>query len=99
MRNQPFQTDSYRMMSAMCRVCQSPSSWYNSGPAQKYLLRQIKAMDFCIMNPDKEFRWEKSLGKDERPEELDVCLLTIYGQILFMSTSYSYALSTSRSYA
>ena len=56
-------------------------------------------MDFCIMNPDKEFRWEKSLGKDERPEELDVCLLTIYGQILFMSTSYSYALSTSRSYA
>ncbi|KAK4457364.1 hypothetical protein QBC42DRAFT_279316 [Cladorrhinum samala] len=78
-------TDSYRMFSAMCRVCQTPVSWYTSGPAQKFILRQIKTMDNIVM---------KSNNDPDTPDiGLDVCLLTIYGHILFTTTSYTYALS------
>ncbi|KAK4196553.1 hypothetical protein QBC40DRAFT_234250 [Triangularia verruculosa] len=81
-------TDSYRMFSAMCRVCQTPVSWYTSGPAQKFILRQIKTMDNIVMRQQQSPSGEKddSIG-------LDVCLLTIYGHILFTTTSYTYALS------
>ncbi|KAK4661584.1 transcription factor TFIIIC subunit tfc4 [Podospora pseudopauciseta] len=81
-------TDSYRMFSAMCRVCQTPVSWYTSGPAQKFILRQIKTMDNIVMRQQQSPSGEKddSIG-------LDVSLLTIYGHILFTTTSYTYALS------
>lgn len=49
MRAYPAATDSYRVFSALCRMCQSPVSWYASGPAQKYILRQIKAMDRALL--------------------------------------------------
>ncbi|PSR75307.1 hypothetical protein BD289DRAFT_197730 [Coniella lustricola] len=49
MRAFPAATDSYRVFSALCRMCQSPVSWYASGPAQKYILRQIKAMDAMLL--------------------------------------------------
>ncbi|KAK4167557.1 transcription factor tau subunit sfc4 [Cladorrhinum sp. PSN259] len=78
-------TDSYRMFSAMCRVCQTPVSWYTSGPAQKFILRQIKTMDNIVMKTSKD--------PDAPDIGLDVCLLTIYGHILFTTTSYTYALS------
>ncbi|KAK3997714.1 transcription factor tau subunit sfc4 [Cladorrhinum sp. PSN332] len=78
-------TDSYRMFSAMCRVCQTPVSWYTSGPAQKFILRQIKTMDNIVMKTSED--------PDTPDIGLDVCLLTIYGHILFTTTSYTYALS------
>ena len=79
-------TDSYRMFSAMCRVCQTPVSWYTSGPAQKFILRQIKTMDSIVMKKQEENNAAKDIS-------LDVALLTIYGHILFTTTSYTYALS------
>ncbi|KAK4224754.1 transcription factor tau subunit sfc4 [Podospora fimiseda] len=83
-------TDSYRMFSAMCRVCQTPVSWYTSGPAQKFILRQIKTMDNIVMKTNSS----EGEGGEKTPEiGLDVCLLTIYGHILFTTTSYTYALS------
>ncbi|KAM7205098.1 hypothetical protein V8F33_001339 [Rhypophila sp. PSN 637] len=102
-------TDSYRMFSAMCRVCQTPVSWYTSGPAQKFILRQIKTMDTIITKRLKERAFEAT-GKEEELDlgdlnaasiaansedgiGLDVCLLTIYGHILFSTTSYVYALN------
>ncbi|KAK4210959.1 transcription factor tau subunit sfc4 [Rhypophila decipiens] len=103
-------TDSYRMFSAMCRVCQTPVSWYTSGPAQKFILRQIKTMDTIITKRLKEkasdddnmTNQELDLGdlnaasiaaNSEDGIGLDVCLLTIYGHILFSTTSYVYALN------
>jgi general transcription factor 3C polypeptide 3 (transcription factor C subunit 4) len=83
-------TDSYRMFSAMCRVCQTPVSWYTSGPAQKFILRQIKTMDNIVMKRD---AGTTTIGADADAIALDVALLTIYGHILFTTTSYTYALS------
>ncbi|KAL2124409.1 hypothetical protein VTJ04DRAFT_774 [Mycothermus thermophilus] len=98
-------TDSYRMFSAMCRVCQSPVSWYTSGPAQKFILRQIKTMDNIVMRAREEGEGQdtgssgngngnsSSSGGNNNNIALDVALLTIYGHILFTTTSYTYALS------
>ncbi|KAF4456911.1 hypothetical protein F53441_1035, partial [Fusarium austroafricanum] len=80
-------SDSYRMFALLSNICQSPVSWYTSGPAQKYILRQIKAMDEpYTVN-------ERSLETQENRElTLDACVLMLYGHILFTSTSYTYAL-------
>lgn len=96
-------TDSYRMFSAMCRVCQTPVSWYTSGPAQKFILRQIKTMDNIVMRRDNTATTTaaeiitttttKSSSATDPDIALDVALLTIYGHILFTTTSYTYALS------
>ncbi|KAK3357327.1 hypothetical protein B0T25DRAFT_589631 [Lasiosphaeria hispida] len=100
-------TDSYRMFAAMCRVCQTPVSWYTSGPAQKFILRQIKTMDniqLKVRSASEEGQ-QREQGENEgrvQPQQqpgqlrdigLDICLLTIYGHILFSTTSYAYALS------
>lgn len=80
-------SDSYRMFALLSNLCQSPVSWYTSGPAQKYILRQIKAMDEAYnggeTNSERGENWEPVL---------DACVLMLYGHILFTSTSYTYAL-------
>ncbi|KAI5460082.1 hypothetical protein BGZ63DRAFT_426031 [Mariannaea sp. PMI_226] len=85
-------SDSSRMFALLSSLCQSPVSWYTSGPAQKFILRQIKAMDDAHEagqgqggGPD------NSTGKTN-DQRLDACLLMLYGHILFTSTSYTYAL-------
>lgn len=94
-------TDSYRVFSALCRVCQSPVSWYASGPAQKYILRQIKTMDRGMLPTELAQSamgaWDTAVPRDDasgpRHEALDVALLMLYGHILLTSTSYTYALN------
>ncbi|KAF3770208.1 TPR-like protein, partial [Cryphonectria parasitica EP155] len=101
MRSCHAATDSYRVFSALCRVCQSPVSWYASGPAQKYILRQIKAMDRTLLPADLAQKamgaWDTAVPREEalgpRHEALDVTLLMLYGHILLTSTSYTYALN------
>ncbi|KAF5232039.1 hypothetical protein FANTH_13156, partial [Fusarium anthophilum] len=80
-------SDSYRMFALLSNLCQSPVSWYTSGPAQKYILRQIKAMDEAYTSD--EINSER--GENGEPV-LDACVLMLYGHILFTSTSYTYAL-------
>lgn len=92
-------TDSYRMFALLSRLCQSPSVWYTSGPAQKFILRQIKAMDASHSNV-----WMQHGENNAEPDcvagtasdlagaDIDVCLLMLYGHILFTSTSYAYSL-------
>ena len=86
-------SDSYRMFALLSLLCQSPVSWYTSGPAQKYIMRQIKAIDAshetAVMRRggDGDAEQTDAIGLD-----IDICLLMLYGHILFTSTSYSYAL-------
>lgn len=89
-------TDSYRMFALLSVLCQSPVSWYTSGPAQKYILRQIKAIDASHETAAVQ---RGAAGVAEGADhaiglDIDVCLLMLYGHILFTSTSYSYALGT-----
>ncbi|KAM0318904.1 hypothetical protein ACHAO8_001382 [Botrytis cinerea] len=102
MREYQFTTDSYRMYAAIARLCQSPVSWYCSGPEQKYMLRQVKAMDFNLVDKSRRQRGyaEKagytSQDKDGKPilnDDMDVALLMLYGHILYSGTSYAYSLN------
>lgn len=102
MKEYQFSTDSYRLFSALNRLCNAPTSWYNSGPSQKFVLRQIKAMDFSLLGDEAGgsiFHEKASYStKDENgnpvpAQDMDVALLMLYGHILYTGTSYSYALS------
>jgi len=94
MRNDPC-PDAFRIFAALCRAVQAPSSWYTSGPAQKFMLRQIAAMDKHLLQPGK--RDVPAVGPAttalRHPERLDAALLVMYGQMLFASTSYSFSLN------
>ena len=105
MHEAQFATDTYRLYAAVHRVCRAPADWYHSGASQKYLMRQLKTMDFVFLpeGPRKN-RLRKSthyLVKDSEGRavvntELDVGLLVVYGQTLYQSASYHYALSRPR---
>ncbi len=87
-------TDAHRMFALLSRLCQSPVSWYTSGPAQKFILRQIRAIDntyeqLFTTQFDSSDAGDATFSKID----MDVCLLMLYGHILFTSTSYTYAIS------
>ena len=109
MREYQFVTDSYRFFAALNRYCHRPNVWYNSGPTQKFLLRQIKAVDWSLADADERNskEWRDRAGraglytKDEagnpiEAEAPDVALLVVHGQLLYASGSYANALSTFR---
>jgi general transcription factor 3C polypeptide 3 (transcription factor C subunit 4) len=102
MKDYQFTTDTYRMFAALTRLCQSPISWYSSGPTQKYMLRQIKAMDYGLVDDDARRKYFSEKGSYSAQDEsgrlivnkdMDVALLMVYGHILYTGTSYAYALS------
>ncbi|KAI0532387.1 hypothetical protein GGR58DRAFT_490450 [Xylaria digitata] len=97
MRDRQFDSDPFRMFAALCRLCPSPASWYASGPVQKYMLRQIKLMDRALVSGGGEDSEEEETkvngGRIYASKELDVTLLVLYGHILFVSNSFTYALN------
>ena len=87
-------SDSARMFALLSSLCQSPITWYTSGPAQKFILRQIRGIDTTYLASLKS---RSNAGGNGTPPvtddvRLDVCLLMLYGHILFTSTSYTYAI-------
>ncbi len=102
MKDYQFTTDTYRMFGALTRLCQSPLSWYSAGPTQKYILRQIKAMDYVLVSPEARKKYFAEKGSYSARDangnliintDMDVALLMTYGHILYTGTSYTYALS------
>lgn len=85
-------SDSYRLFGLLSKICQSPVSWYTSGPAQKYILRQIKAIDSAYMSSSSSSGLNNPANIRDTAATMDVCLLMLYGHILFTSTSYTYAI-------
>ncbi|KAJ2895518.1 hypothetical protein MKZ38_006393 [Zalerion maritima] len=86
MRNYQLSADSSRVFSSLSRLCQAPVCWYSSGPAQKYILRQIRAIDQSLVQ-------EGRSAPSGQAAKLSVSLCMLYGNILFASTSYTYALN------
>lgn len=103
MKEYQFVTDAYRFHAALTRLCQGSNTWYNSGPSQKFILRQIKAMDYSLVSEDyrrKHFGEKGSYtSKDSKGntivnDDMDVALLVLYGHMLYAGTSFPYALRT-----
>lgn len=107
MKEYQFTTDSYRFYAAVHRLCHCPDDtvgWYNCGPSQKFLLRQIKAMDHSLLNKRgqqnlhiKDYPGERAgytakdreTGKTIYNDDMDVQMLMLYGHMLFVGGSYA----------
>jgi general transcription factor 3C polypeptide 3 (transcription factor C subunit 4) len=99
-----FVSDSYRLYAALNRLCNLDNEQFHAGPSQKYVLRQLKAMDVCLS----EMIGEKKLGLvlaekvglssvDEHGDpitakEVDIALLALYGHMLYATGSYAYGI-------
>ena len=103
MKEFQFVTDGYRLFSAVNRLCDGGNRWFNSSPSQKYVLRQLKAMDHSLVGQSQHrscFQEKASYttrddeGNPIQASEMDLSLLMLYGYILYSGRSYSLALST-----
>ncbi|KAJ5157041.1 uncharacterized protein N7482_008141 [Penicillium canariense] len=103
-----FVTDTYRLFSMLSHLAGNPQkSLFNSSPSMKFMLRQIKAMDFTLPDmenkpqPPRQSVWRERAAlstKDENGEpipayELDIALLVLYGHILYSGNSFYPALN------
>lgn len=102
MKEYQFVTDGYRLFSALNRLSDSENSWYNCGPSQKYILRQLKAVDFSLLGGARRkslfqerasYSTKDDNGLQIRAEEMDVVLLMLYGHVLYAGKSYAYAIN------
>jgi general transcription factor 3C polypeptide 3 (transcription factor C subunit 4) len=97
-----FVTDSYRMFAALSRMCHSPVNYYADSANQKFMLRQVKSMDYALI--DQELRdnqlvekvsytTKKEDGELIVNDDMDIALIMLYGHILYAGQSYAQALS------
>ncbi|KAL8797603.1 MAG: hypothetical protein Q9182_007190 [Xanthomendoza sp. 2 TL-2023] len=102
MKEFQFITDGYRLYSALNRLCDGSNAWYNCGPSQKYILRQLKAMDHSLVGQGQHNKWfQESASYTTRDHEdnaikageMDLALVMLYGYILYLGRSYSSALN------
>lgn len=104
MREYQFVTDGYRFFSALNRLCDSENPWFNCGPSQKYILRQLKAVDSSLIGEATSknlfqgrasYTTKDSNGDPIRADDMDVALLMLYGHVLYAGKSYANAVSKS----
>ena len=101
MKEYQFATDGYRLFGALNRSCDTENYWFNCPPTQKFFLRQIKAVDFSLIQRDCSVSVDQEragYSKDESGKAIlargmDVALLMLYGQILYAGKSFAFALS------
>ena len=100
MKDCQFVTDAYRLFSALNRLSDGNHGWFNCGPSQKYILRQVKAMDFSLARDERgrntyqersAYTAKDSEGNIILPQTMDVSLLMLYGHVLYAGKSYAYA--------
>ncbi|KAL8738627.1 MAG: hypothetical protein Q9181_000623 [Wetmoreana brouardii] len=102
MKEFQFVTDGYRLFSAVNRLCDGRNRWFNCGASQKFVLRQLKALDSSLGGQGRQ----SNLDSDRVPlvtgeethgldgaAEMDLALLMLYGYILYVGKSYSLALN------
>ena len=100
-----FASDSFRLWSLTSRLFNGHRTWYNSGPSQKFVLRQIKALDFALLDPaqratfgtaQERDSWTNCGANDGNPHgvsEHDPGLLALYGHVLAVGGAYAQALN------
>ena len=102
MKEYQFVSDAYRLFSALHRLSDSDHAWFNANTTQKFLLRQVKVVDFSLQggleNPRSIHEKASFFTKDENgqpmlAEEMDLPLLMMYGHVLCAGKSFAYAIS------
>lgn len=102
MKEFQFVTDGYRLFSAVNRLCDGRNTWFNCGPSQKYIRRQLKAMDYSLVGHSRvrslnqeraSYTTKNSEGKPIHATDMDLALLMLYGHMLYLGKSFAVALS------
>lgn len=101
MKEYQFTTDSYRLFVALNRLADCENTWFNCGPSQKYILRQIKAADLSLVSnghrnsllQERAAYSRNGHGNAVLEANMDIALLMLYGQILYHGRSFAFALS------
>ncbi|KAI4237344.1 MAG: hypothetical protein LQ349_001916 [Xanthoria aureola] len=102
MKEFQFVTDGYRLFCAVNRLCDGANNWFNCGPSQKYVLRQLKAMDHSLVGQSQHrlsfqekasYTTRDNEGNPIQASDMDLSLLMLYGYILYLGKSYSLALN------
>lgn len=106
LKNFPFVSDGYRLFSAVNRFCRGEITYFNSGPEQKFMLRQIKSMDYALLPPESRDKFFFSDGDRVKPTqpsitrgnphkltEHDPSILCLYGHMMFVAATYGSALA------
>ncbi|KAJ5788676.1 Tetratricopeptide-like helical [Penicillium paradoxum] len=101
-----FVTDTYRLFSMLSHLCGDPHrSLFHSSGNMKFMLRQIKAMDFTMPHdtprPIRHSVWKERATLSTRDEAgepitakaLDIALLVLYGHMLYSGNSFYPALN------
>ncbi|KAL8701755.1 MAG: hypothetical protein Q9201_004736 [Fulgogasparrea decipioides] len=102
MKEFQFVADGYRLFSAVNRLCDGRNRWFNCGASQKFVLRQLKAMDSSLGGQSRQSNLDSDrlplVAGEERhgldgAAEMDLALLMLYGYILYVGRSFSLALN------
>jgi general transcription factor 3C polypeptide 3 (transcription factor C subunit 4) len=101
-----FVTDTYRLFSMLSHLCGDPHrSLFHSSGNMKFMLRQIKAIDFTMPvdtpRPIRHSVWKERATLSTRDEagepitakDLDIALLVLYGHMLYSGNSFYPALN------
>jgi general transcription factor 3C polypeptide 3 (transcription factor C subunit 4) len=103
-----FVTDTYRLFSMLSCLAGDPQRpLFHSTPNMKFMLRQIKAMDYSLPDHITKSRQMKpsayheraalstrnELGEEIPADSMDVALLVLYGHILYSGNSFYPALN------
>ncbi|KAJ5543507.1 Tetratricopeptide-like helical [Penicillium sp. DV-2018c] len=101
-----FVTDTYRLFSMLSHLCGDPHrSLFHSSGNMKFMLRQIKAIDFTMPvetpRPIRHSVWKERATLSTRDEagqpitakSLDIALLVLYGHMLYSGNSFYPALN------
>ncbi|KEQ69563.1 TPR-like protein [Aureobasidium namibiae CBS 147.97] len=102
----PHSGAAYQIFAAVNRLFAGYSNWFNSGPTQKFILRQVKALDYALLDPESRAAYaftgqERSsythAGKrDANPHQLpdlDAGVISLYGHIMAAAQSWTSALN------
>ncbi|KAL9005044.1 MAG: hypothetical protein Q9188_002151 [Gyalolechia gomerana] len=102
MKEFQFVTDGYRLFCTINRFCIGPNTWFNCGPTQKFVRRQLKAMDCSLVdqNQRRELYQEKASyttrddeGRSISAGDMDLALLMLYGYMLYLGKSFALSLN------
>ncbi len=91
MRKYPFAGEPFELLNTISSITSGSHSWYNAGPNQKFILRQIRLVEGTLLCPQRPPDAEAGITA-HGDAELNPAAIATYGHILSMSGSYPNAL-------
>ncbi|KAF2399821.1 hypothetical protein EJ06DRAFT_477529 [Trichodelitschia bisporula] len=98
-RQHSFASEAWQLFSTINRFCRSKTGFFNSGPEQKFVMRQVKGMDYLLLDDKNRNTWlftdgeRVKWGEVDGPPKHDPALLALYGHMMFVAGTYTTALN------